>query len=1176
MDSLPRFFGGLPNSCAYAWQIYKLIETRPKQKRFFAAIPDTAFALNLREDLHSLAPCVKTWVLPALETDLLKNRGPSLFCRQERVQFFTHLYNNDNESPQTDADNIELFLFTLGALFQKAPTEDFWKQGFFSINTGEELSRTLLADKLAVLGYLPKELVEKPFEYAVRGSIVDLFSPLYSHPVRIELYGDEVLSIRSFHPESQRRIDDFSICKIPPAREFLFTENADSSSKLRAVIRSTLDDLDYDKNERDALLLRFQQKSFFPTIDYWAPIIGQHSSNTQYEAPFPEKFDFYAEPHVYDAQLRLKFAAAQKHFAQALQDKEWVPASETLLVAPNQVMDKLLASISKKTGIWLESRLSSGLVYEPAEKSTPSITENSAWPIPNNHAQVTSPFQPVADHLKKLTETLKKKIIFFAPTQGQIDRANFLFEGYGVTFRQYPSFAEAQAATGSYSAIVSTMSDGFEDTERNFVLIHDEHLFGSRKNRLARKSKNDSQNEASRFFAQDFSLLDLKPNDFVTHKQHGVGRYLGLKIMAFQGIPAELLEIEYRDKTKLFVPVTLLHLVQKHSGPQGDMALDKLGGKTWGAKKARVKKELQSLAGELLLLYSKREMAKGPQIIPDEKDILSFASTFPFVETRDQAAAIEESLKDLRGPKPMDRLICGDVGYGKTEIALRAAHAAICAGFQVAVLTPTTLLTAQHENTFRKRLTPLGIRVDSLSRFKSSQESKKILEEIKSGQLQCVIGTHRLLGSTLVFDNLGLLVVDEEQRFGVAHKEKIKKLRNNVHVLSMTATPIPRTLNMAMSGIKELSVITTPPQSRLSIRTHIARKKPALIIEAIQNEIKRGGQVYYVHNRVQSIEKEVAYLKELLPKDIRINFAHGQMLEDTLEKRMIDFYNGRTQVFVSTSIVESGLDIPNANTLIVDRADMFGLAQLYQLRGRVGRSTERAYAYFLLPEKGEITQDAEERLAVLEAYQELGSGFHIASHDLELRGAGDFLGRSQSGHVNSIGFDAYTELLQEAIAELRGEDLNEKIDPEIRLGIDTTIPETYIPDFGLRLVFYRRLAAASNEEDLKLIEEEMEDRFGHPTESVKNLYFMMEIRLRLQDLGIRSLVAGKAGYLVVFDSKTPVHPQKMVAAVQKYPSHFQLHPDGRLLIKRVGETQNDEKIVRGISVALSEVASWCD
>lgn len=1149
-----------PHLSAAAWDIRSRLKLLPQAT---LVVPDSTTALLIKSDLVSLSPSLKIEILHGVECDLIRHRSPNAQTRHERLSFLRSL--RDHKTPTLriiSAPSIAQYIASPAALNHRS----------LSIKPGQQVLRRDLSHSIAELGYVPAEIVEKPGEFAIRGSIVDAFSPGDEFPVRIELLDETVESIRQFHPKNQRRVSDLDEASIFSAREFFFPASAEAKKATRALWRSYLDTWNWDKAEREALLQRFDSQSFFPTIDYWAALFAlEHPPNQRLDSAFwNEMLEVAAPLWVLDAESVRRSALVassefQRHLRTARVEGEWVPEPLAFIKDGEDIEQTVSKIFSAAESIFSRSP---SAAHDGHQKGLESLLQKLSSQRADPH---TPPLEPFVKEIRRIhSEGLR--VLYAAPHPGQIQRLNFLLGEYGIAFHHHANLEAAQGDSHPFVAIVAMLEEAFFDgPSRTFVLL-DEFVFGSKRKRSTQSAARTSTD----VFPSEMLMADLKIGDLVSHKKHGIGRYQGLKIIEFGGLSNELIEIEYREGTKLLLPVTRLDQVQKFAVGQGDAPLDKLGGQSWEAKKARVKKELLSLAGELLHLYSKRELARAPELKWNESAVQEFAALFPFEETPDQAKAILDTLKDLKGTRPMDRLLCGDVGYGKTEVALRAAHAAATGGLQVAILCPTTILAAQHEATFKRRLGASGIRVAAISRFKDPVEVKQTLNELALGKVDVVIGTHRLLSRDVRFERLGLLVVDEEQKFGVAHKERVRSLKNNVHVLSMTATPIPRTLHFSISGLKELSVINTPPQNRLSVRTHVARKKPVVIEEAIANEIKRGGQVYYVHNRVQTIEKELAYLRPLLPPGVSIEYVHGQMNEEILEQKMLDFYSGKIQVLLTTSIVESGLDVPNANTLIVDRADAFGLAQLYQLRGRVGRAAERGYAFFLLPEAGQINTDAEERLAVLETYQELGSGFLVATHDMEIRGAGDILGREQSGNVATIGFEAYTDLLQECVAELKGEHLEQELDPEVKLDIDCHIPETYIPEVGLRLGFYRKLAAATNDEELRSVMEDLNDRFGDAPDSVKNLSGIMSIKLLLRQLRVLSLAAGKNGFSVAFDPKTPVQPQKMVAAVSRYPNHFQLSPEGKLLIRRQSDTQDPQKMLRGIEAAITEIQHWCD
>ncbi|HRO65926.1 MAG TPA: transcription-repair coupling factor [Pseudobdellovibrionaceae bacterium] len=641
----------------------------------------------------------------------------------------------------------------------------------------------------------------------------------------------------------------------------------------------------------------------------------------------------------------------------------------------------------------------------------------------------------------------------------------------------------------------------------------------------------------------------LKPGDLVVHVKHGVGQYEGLKLMPIGGVESEFIQVAYKDKDKLYLPVYRVGQLQKYSGAATTTILDKLGGTSWEKTKSKVRSHLRDLASELLELYAKRAEAQRPSFHLDEQDITQFEKGFPYEETEDQLRAIEDIRKDLDSTKPMDRLICGDVGFGKTEVAMRAAFFAIQDRKQVAILAPTTVLTFQHFETFKKRFEGWPVRIQVLNRFVSTADAKKVIAGLKDGSVDIVIGTHRLLGKEIAFKDLGLLIIDEEQKFGVAHKEKIRKFKINVDTLALSATPIPRTLNMGFVGVRDLSLINSAPVDRLPTRTFICKWEPETIRKAITSEIARGGQVYFIHNRIQSIYGLVDEIRQIVP-EARIRVAHGQMGEEELERTMLAFFNHEIDVLVCTAIVESGMDVPRANTMFIDRADLFGLSQLYQLRGRVGRSKLRAYCYLVLPRDKKLDKDAQERLRVIQENTALGSGIRIAQYDLELRGAGTILGEEQSGQIDAVGYELYMELLNEALAEAKGEEADDaELDPEINLRVPAMIPDSYIKDVRLRLGFYKALAEIRSEEDLNRIGDELRDQFGPLPDPVLNLMGLMLIRRQCKDLGVRDVSAGVKSISLIFTEKTKLNPEVVIKLAMRENKKYAITPDNRLNIR---------------------------
>ena len=680
--------------------------------------------------------------------------------------------------------------------------------------------------------------------------------------------------------------------------------------------------------------------------------------------------------------------------------------------------------------------------------------------------------------------------------------------------------------------------------DEHLIFIRDEDFWGKKRGERRKSSSNEFLDKA-----QALSFGDLKPGDFVVHKLHGIGVYDGLEVMDVGFGDSEFIRLHYKGNDKLFLPVYRIGQLQKYSGPSSETLIDKLGGNSWSKTTSKVKKQVRDIAAKLLKLYAARAQSKKDPFPPRDHDFDKFENAFPFTETEDQQRAIDDVLSDMQKDKPMDRLVCGDVGFGKTEVALRAAFKAVQAGKQVALVAPTTILTFQHTETFKKRFKDWPIEIRTLNRFIPTKKVKETLKDMAEGRVDIVIGTHRLLSKDINFQKLGLLILDEEQKFGVAHKEKIREMKESVDTMALSATPIPRTLNMSLMGLRDLSIINTPPQDRLPTRTFVCKFDEQTIKKAIESEVQRGGQVFFLHNRIQSIYELTDRLRQLLP-DMRIAIGHGQMPEETLEKTMVKFFNHELDVLVCTAIIESGMDIPKANTIFIDNAQQLGVSQLYQLRGRVGRSKERAYCYLVVPANKKLDKDAQERIRIIQENTALGSGIKVAHYDLELRGAGDLLGAEQSGHINAVGYEMYLELLEEAVREQKGEpEKAEAIDPEINLRTPAFIPDKYIPDVRIRLSYYKALSQIERAEQLDTIEDELRDQFGSPPDEVLNLMGLMLIRKQCRDLGIKDCSAGKSWLTLSFTDKTPLPTEEIIRLTSMENRKYAITPDQRLKVR---------------------------
>ncbi|MGC2031038.1 MAG: transcription-repair coupling factor, partial [Steroidobacteraceae bacterium] len=750
------------------------------------------------------------------------------------------------------------------------------------------------------------------------------------------------------------------------------------------------------------------------------------------------------------------------------------------------------------------------------------------------------------------------RILLAAESAGRRELLLDLLRGRDIQVKIFDNFAGFVAGSAKLGITVSAAVSGLRLETPALEILTEAQMFGDRARQERRRRH--AERDPAKILKE---LSDLRIGAPVVHESYGVGRYVGLQTMDVAGYTGEFLVLEYADGDKLYVPVQALHLVSRYTGAPAETApLHKLGGEQWQKARRRAAQRIRDVAAELLDLYSRRAARRGTQMLAGEADYRAFQAGFPFEETADQASAIEQVLSDMKSDKPMDRVICGDVGFGKTEVALRAAFVAVQSGKQVAVLVPTTLLAQQHYTTFVDRFADWPVRVESLSRFRSNKEAEGILAGVAAGNVDIVIATQRLLQGKARFKDLGLVVIDEEHRFGVRDKEKLKALRTEVDVLTLTATPIPRTLNMAMGGLRDLSLITTPPAERLAVKTFVLEWNETMVREASLREIRRGGQIYFVHNTIETIEKTAQAIRKLVP-EATVAVGHGQMRERDLEQLMLDFYHRRFNVLVCTTIIESGIDVPTANTIVIDRADRFGLAQIHQLRGRVGRSHHRAYAYLITPPRKAMTADAVKRLEALESLEELGAGFTLATHDLEIRGAGELLGDEQSGQIQEIGYNLYMELLERAVSALKSgkqADLERPVDagPEVELHVPVLIPEDYVPDVHLRLVLYKRIASTPSREELDELKAEMIDRFGPMPEYAQSLFRATRLKLRAAELGIRKIDAGASSGYFIFEESNKVDPKRVLKMIQGKPQEYRL--DGPLKLRFTHDARTEEKL----------------
>ncbi|MEO8999909.1 MAG: transcription-repair coupling factor [Rhodanobacter sp.] len=1012
----------------------------------------------------------------------------------------------------------------------------------------------LVAEKrrLEASGYRNVPQVAEPGDFAVRGALLDIFPMGTAEPYRIELFDDEVESIRSFDPETQRSQQQVEKIELLPAREFPLTEEA--AKEFRGNLRER-----FPIDVRRCPLYQDMKEGVTPGgIEYYLPLffpIKSPHRDVRGVAEDPHSgtatlFDYLADDALFvlgegtgEATDQFWTQTAERYDQRAHDIERPVLPPAELYLPPEQLREQL------------NKRLRVEVVDAGHEHAVATGTQ-PAPELPLNRKG-----EEPGTSLRHFLASYPGRVLIAADSAGRREALIETLAGTGLkpqNIEGWPDFLlPLRAAEGVKFAItIASLEQGFALTKPAITVLTERELYGERvRSERDRKRRRGSARDPETIIRD---LTELTLGAPIVHVDHGVGRYQGLISMDVGGMDGEFLTIEYAKGDKLYVPVSQLGLVSRYSGTAPELApLHSLGGDAWERARKKAAEKVRDVAAELLAIYAQREARGGESMPIDRQLVEEFGSTFPFEETPDQETAIEAVLNDLAAPRAMDRVICGDVGFGKTEVALRAAFATATAGKQVAVLVPTTLLAQQHYRNFADRFADWPVRVDVLSRFKSTKEVNEALKRLADGQIDVIVGTHKLLQPDIKFKNLGLVIVDEEQRFGVRQKEQLKKLRAEVDLLTMTATPIPRTLNMAMAGLRDLSLIATPPAHRSAVRTFISAWDPATIREALQRELSRGGQVYFLHNEVQSIDRTVRELEELVP-EARIRIAHGQMPERELEGVMADFHRQRFNVLVCTTIIETGIDIPTANTIIIDRADRFGLAQLHQLRGRVGRSHHRAYAYLVVPDRKSITADAQKRLEALASLEELGAGFTLATHDLEIRGAGELLGDEQSGQIQEIGFGLYTELLDRAVRALKSGkipdfDLSSEHETEVELHLPALIPDDYLGDVHHRLTLYKRIASARSEDDLRDLQVEMIDRFGLLPDSAKQLFAVASLKLMATPLGIRKLDFGANGGRIVFRGNYEVNPPDVdpmliIKLIQQLPRVYKLDGQDKLKI----------------------------
>lgn len=1082
------------------------------QQPLLVITPDNLTTARLEEEL-SFFSTIETLVFPDWETLPYDTFSPHQDLISQRLLVLSRL----------PALSQGIVLIAVQTLMQKIAPRNYIEASSFALHKGEKINLPEMRRTFERCGYHCVAQVLSPGEFAVRGSLLDVFPMGSDLPYRIDLFDDEVDSIRTFDPENQRSLEKIDEIALLPAREFPLNEQ--SISLFRQSWRNH-----FPGNPlRSPTYQNVSDGNSTPGIEYYLPLFFEQAATVFDYLPADCTIIRYGDvtspADRFWEEIRDRYE--QRRYDQS---RPLLPPTEIFIPS---------SDLFAKTNQFKQIHCQQDLTADKAGSF------NFATQIPPNCLVDHKADDPLSAIKSFLAQT-PNRVLFCAESAGRREALLELFKTGNIYPHIVTSWSEFLQETTTPCLTIAPLEHGLALSEPAITLLAETQLFGAQVLQQRRRKQ--------RFVESDIivrNLAELQIGAPVVHIDHGVGRYQGLQTLQVNNYEAEYLTLEYEGGDKLYVPVASLHYISRYSGTDVENApLNRLGTDQWLKARQKATEQIRDVAAELLDIYALRAARPGYQYPTPDEQYRAFAAAFPFEETPDQAQAISQVITDMTSGKPMDRLICGDVGFGKTEVAMRAAFVAVQDGKQVAILVPTTLLAQQHYQNFIDRFADWPIRIEMLSRFRNAAEQATILSQLKEGKTDIIIGTHKLLQPDVDFHALGLVIIDEEHRFGVRQKERLKTLRSEVDVLTLTATPIPRTLNMALADIRDLSLIATPPARRLAIKTFIHPRNDIIIREAILREIMRGGQVYFLHNAVETIQRIAEDLKELVP-EARIAIAHGQMRERELEQVMSDFYHHRFNVLVCTTIIETGIDIPAANTIIIDRADKFGLAQLHQLRGRVGRSHHQAYAYLLTPIHQAITADAEKRLEAITALEELGSGFTLATHDLEIRGAGELLGEEQSGNIQAVGFSLYMELLDRAVHALKEgkePDLEKplQVGAEIDLQIPALIPNTYVPDVHSRLVLYKRIANAQDEKELDELQVEFIDRFGLLPEATKNLFRITALKLRAKPLGIRKIDANSVGNRIEFIPNPPINPMRIIQLIQQEADKYKLDGPNRL------------------------------
>ncbi len=1030
----------------------------------------------------------------------------------------------------TESTLAPIVVTSVGGLMQRLVPKSELMNHVDLVIAGEQIDRDDFIKRLISGGYSRTAIVEEYGDFSIRGGILDLYTPLYADPIRIEFFGDFVESIRVFSPHTQRTLQSLDEIIVVPAREAVLAPS--QLNGFVARVRARAADLGTSVTKVRQIVQRIKDEGIFPGIESLLPLLFPDLDSLLDYMP-QQSLALLVNPGD------LGEAAAQIE-VQVAQSYQSAKEQGLLISAPDTVF-QLWTEVSKNLHAYNTINFRPFAISSPTPETVAGITcrahiadVDDIQQALQASATTEHPFQPLADWLTQHKRENRSTFII-CRRSSHIGRLTTILERYGIHATTIESFSDVLEGQARIYLMAGMISSGFCWPEEAFVLIGDEHIFGT--SYLSRKARKRPP------ATELLNIEDLKIGEPVVHNDHGIGRYQGLVKLGVENSFNDYLLIVYRDDDKLYLPVERMDQVQKYMGVEGVApVLDKMGGVTWERIKQKVKRSTEKIAGELLKLYASRKVQKGHSFGSADTHFRDFEDGFPYEETVDQHKAIDDVLADMRQPTPMDRLVCGDVGYGKTEVALRAAFLAASEAKQVAIVVPTTVLAEQHYLTFTERFKRYPVRIASMNRLRSAKEQAAIASGIKDGTIDIVIGTHRLLQKDVEFKELGLLILDEEQRFGVRHKEKIKTLRANVDVLTLTATPIPRTLHLSLLGIRDISLISTPPEQRRSIITYITEFEDIIAAEAIRKELSRNGQIFFVHNNIHGLDRMSQRLQELVP-EVRLAIAHGRMSSDKLEKVMLDFMQKRIDMLVCTTIIESGLDVTSANTILINRADLFGLAQIYQLRGRVGRGEEQAYAYLFIPNETLLTKDAQKRLKVLMEYSDLGSGFQIAMSDLKIRGGGTILGASQSGHIAAVGYDMFLKLMESSISQLKGEPMEEALEPEINLPVSAFLPESYIEDIDQRLSIYRRLARMNDVKGISSLKAELQDRYGKLPEEAGNLLLKIMLKVLAVRAGCKKLDLLDQHLQLHFSEGHQMRPFGIVDLVANSGEKYQYTPE---------------------------------